>query len=76
MKKLEELEHEYSRVVAELCKLRYVELTRAVNGLGQQAPLQVLTKHKTLTEVLGKRFKDYEIIEDSLDELEALVGIN
>ena len=76
MRSLEELEFEHSRLVAELTKLRYVELTKTINGLGQQAPATVLTKHKELAENFGKRFKDYEFIEDSLDELETLVGIN
>lgn len=76
MRSLEELEFEHSRLVAELTKLRYVELTKAINGLSQQVPTAVLTKHKKLAENFGKRFKDYEFIEDSLDELETLVGIN
>ena len=76
MRTLEELELERSKVVAELTKLRYVELTKAINGLGQKAPLPVLVKHKELAEKFGKRFKNYEFIEDSLDELETLVGIN
>lgn len=76
MRSLEELEFEHSRLVAELTKLRYVELTKAINGLGQQVPTTVLTKHKKLAENFGKRFKDYDFIEDSLDELETLVGIN
>lgn len=76
MRTLEELELERSKVIAELCKLRFVELTKVVNDLGQQASYTVLVKHKALAEVLSKRFKDLELIEDSLDELETLTGIS
>lgn len=76
MRTLEDLELERSKVIAEICKLRYVKLTKTINGLGQQVPMTVLSKHKELAEVLGKRFKDLELIEDSLDELETLTGIS
>lgn len=76
MRTLEELELERSKVIAELTKLRYVELTRVVNGLGQKVPATVLVKHKELAENFGKRFKNFELIEDNLDELETLVGIS